>query len=155
MSHPPVPPRSTGPSRPPARRRPGTATAAGGLGIAYGLVVGCAGVAGMLWGLSSFGEVGWLVFLSAFVIPFGVALMRNGARLLSGEPEAGPRLSQLLVVPAGLSGVAIGSMVAQADFSTSGAQSQLAGFINTAFVLSAAAIVLTEARPTKAYLNLL
>ncbi|MGW7434507.1 hypothetical protein [Streptomyces sp. NPDC054849] len=154
MSHPPVTPRRNGPSRPPARRRPGTATAAGALGIAYGLVVGCAGVAGMVWGLSSFGEVGWLVFLSAFVIPFGVALMRNGARLLSGEPEAGPRLSQLLVVPASLSGVAIGSMVAQADFSTSGAQNQLAGFI-TAFVLSAAAIVLTEARPTKAYLGLL
>ncbi|MFD3698040.1 hypothetical protein ACFWUZ_18130 [Streptomyces sp. NPDC058646] len=106
----------------------------------------------MVWGLSSFGDVGWLVFLSAFVIPFGIALVRNGAKLLSGEPEAGPRLSQLLVVPAGLSGIAIGSMVAQADFSTSAAQNQLAGFI-AAFVLSAAAIVLTEARATKDYLG--
>ncbi len=153
MSHPSTTPRRDGRSGPPPRRRPGTATAAGGLGIAYGLVVGGAGVAGMVWGLSSFGEVGWLVFLSAFVIPLGVALMRNGAKLLKGEPEANPRLSQLLMVPAGLSGVAIGSMVAQADLATSGAQNQLTGFI-TAFVLSAAAIVLTEARSTKAYLGL-
>ncbi|WCD91000.1 hypothetical protein KPP03845_107429 [Streptomyces xanthophaeus] len=152
MSYPPATPRRDGPSGPAARRRPGTATAAGGLGIAYGLVVGCAGVAGMVWGLSSFGEVGWLVFLSAFVIPFGVALVRNGAKLLSGDPEAGPRLSQLLVVPAGLSGVAIGSIVAQADLATSGAQNQLAGFI-TAFLVSATAIALTEARSTKAYLG--
>ncbi|OEJ30368.1 hypothetical protein [Streptomyces subrutilus] len=152
MSHPPTTPRRDGRSGPPARRRPGTATAAGALGIAYGLVVLCAGVSGMLWGLSSFGEVGWLVFLCAFVIPLGVALMRNGAKLLSGEPEAGPRLSQLLMVPAGLSGVAIGSMVAQADLATSAAQNQLVGF-NTAFVLSAGAIVLTEARSTKAYLG--
>ncbi|GAA3386292.1 hypothetical protein GCM10017750_68510 [Streptomyces racemochromogenes] len=108
----------------------------------------------MVWGLSAFGEVGWLVFLCAFVIPFGVALVRNGAKVLSGEPEAGPRLSQLLMVPAGLSGVAIGSMVAQADLDTSQAQNQLTGFI-AAFVLSAAAIVLTEARSTKAYLGLL
>lgn len=154
MSHPPATPRRDGPSRPPARRRPGTATAAGGLGIAYGLVVGCAGAAGMVWGLTSFGEVGWLVFLCAFVIPLGVALMRNGAKLLSGDPEAGPRLSQLLVVPATLSGIAIGSMVAQADLGSSGAQNQLTGFI-TAFVLSAAAIALAEAPSTKAYLGLL
>ncbi|MEU9029012.1 hypothetical protein AB0D46_16115 [Streptomyces sp. NPDC048383] len=93
-----------------------------------------------------------MVFLSAFVIPFGVALVRNGAKLLSGDPEAGPRLSQLLVVPAGLSGVAIGSIVAQADLATGGAQNQLAGFI-TAFLVSAAAIALTEARSTKAYLG--
>ncbi|MGW7450126.1 hypothetical protein [Streptomyces sp. NPDC054787] len=109
-------------------------------------------MAGMLWGLSSFGEVGWLVFLCAFVIPFGVALVRNGARLLSGEPEAGPRLSQLLVVPGSLSCIAIGSMVAQADLATSQAQNQLAGFI-AAFVLSGAGIILTEARATKAYLG--
>ncbi|MGW6708795.1 hypothetical protein ACWGDE_28445 [Streptomyces sp. NPDC054956] len=111
-------------------------------------------MAGMIWGLSSFGEVGWLVFLSAFVIPFGVALVRNGAKLLSGGPEAGPRLSQLLAVPAVLSGVAIGSIVAQADLATGGAQSQLAGFI-TAFLASVAAILLTEARSTKTYLGLL
>ncbi|AXE25438.1 hypothetical protein C0216_20075 [Streptomyces globosus] len=107
----------------------------------------------MLWGLNSFGEVGWLVFLCAFVIPLGIALLRNGARLLSGRPEAGPRLSQLLMVPAGLSGVAIGAMVAQADLATDSAQNQLVCFI-TAFVLSAATIVLTEARSTKAYLGL-
>ncbi|MEW2135593.1 hypothetical protein AB0892_03120 [Streptomyces sp. NPDC005409] len=146
MSHQPVPPRRGGRSGPRARRRPATATAAGGLGIACGLV------AGMLWGLSSFGEVGWLVFLCAFVIPFGVALVRNGASLLSGEPEAGPRLSQLLVVPGSLSCIAIGSMVAQADLATSQAQNQLTGFI-VAFVLSGAGLILTEARATKAYLG--
>ncbi|MGW8777100.1 hypothetical protein ACWGNM_03390 [Streptomyces sp. NPDC055796] len=107
----------------------------------------------MVWGLSSFGEVGWLVFLSAFVIPFGIALIRNGAKVLSGQPQAGPRLSQLLVAPAGLSAIAIGSMVAQADLAAGEAQQQLAGFI-TAFVVSVVAIVLTEARSTKAYLGL-
>jgi len=121
------------------------------LGIAYGLIVACAGAAGIAWGLSAFGEVGWLVFLCAFVVPLGVALIRNGRKLLSGDPEAGPRLSQLLMVPAGLSGVAIGSIVAQADLSTDATRNQLAGFI-TAFVLSVAAILLTEARSTKAYL---
>ncbi|MFI6984002.1 hypothetical protein ACIBSV_36040 [Embleya sp. NPDC050154] len=118
-------------------------TVAGVLGIAYGLIVGCAGAAGMVWGLSSFGEVGWLVFLGVFVVALGVALARNGWKLLKGEPGADDRLIQLLMVPAGLSGVAIGSMVAQADLSTGAVQNQLAGFI-AAFVLSVAAILLTS-----------
>ncbi|MEU0934169.1 hypothetical protein [Embleya sp. NPDC005971] len=118
-------------------------TVAGVLGITYGLIVGSAGAAGMVWGLVSFGDVGWLAFLSVFVIALGVALTRNGWKLLKWESGADDRLIQLLMVPAGLSGVAIGSMVAKADLSTGAAQNQLTGFI-TAFVLSVAAILLTS-----------
>ncbi|MET9700898.1 hypothetical protein ABZY31_28840 [Streptomyces sp. NPDC006529] len=152
MSYPPAPYRPDGPSGPTARRRPATATAAGVLAIACGLVVAGAGAAGMVWGIVAFGEVGWLVFLCAFVLPLGVAILRNGARLLSGDSEAGSRLNQLLGIPASLSFIAIGNMVVQADLARSEAQHQLAGFI-TAFVLAAAAMALAEARPTKAYLG--
>ncbi|MCF2531390.1 hypothetical protein [Yinghuangia soli] len=130
------------PYRRPPRSRSGTETAAGVLGFTYGLIIGGAGAAGMMWGISDFGEVGWLALLCPFVIALGVAMLRNGWWLLKGDGD-GERLAQLLFVPAGLSGVAIGSIIAQGDLSTDSIQKQLTGFI-AAFVLSVIGIVMAS-----------
>ncbi|MFE5330448.1 hypothetical protein ACFRCG_29080 [Embleya sp. NPDC056575] len=144
MSYPPVDPRRGSRSPRPPRYRSGVTTAAGTLCVLYGLVVGGAGGAGLLWGISAFADWGWVALFSPFVLALGVGLARNGWKLLAGDLDADSRLTRLLMVPTTLSGIAIGGMVAQADLSTGSAQHQLAGF-GAAFVLSIVTIVLVEA----------
>ncbi|GHH45781.1 hypothetical protein [Streptomyces candidus] len=96
---------------------------------------------------SGFGPIIGLVLLL-----FGLSIARNAFRLLAGDGDGAERLIVQFGIIAGLSGVAIGSMIAQADFGSETVRAQLIGFV-CALVLSAVAITLCSRRGTKAYVD--
>ncbi|MDG4856582.1 hypothetical protein P8605_00060 [Streptomyces sp. T-3] len=83
---------------------------------------------------------------------FGVSIAWNGLYLLAGDGGKVERLIMQLGIIATLSCVAIGNMIAKADFSTDSAAAQLIGFIAT-LALSVNAITLCSHRSTKEYVG--
>lgn len=139
------------PRRPRSRRalpRPASATAAGAMAIVVGVVVASGGVYTLL--LLKDGNGFGLFGLPALAL--GVGFLRNGARVLAGVAESGDRLSRLAVIPATVSGLGIGGMVAGADWDNDASITQLSGFV-AAFLLSATLIVLCERPTMKTYLD--
>ncbi|MFJ6783188.1 hypothetical protein [Streptomyces yangpuensis] len=132
----------------PRMPRPAAATGAGAMGIAAGAVV--AGLAVLLLLLLTDGNGFGLFGLP--VLALGAGLLRNGGRVLAGRTHAGDRLSRLAMIPATVSGLGIGGMVAGADWDRDGTLTQLAGFITT-FLLSAVLITLCGRPETKTYLG--
>ncbi|MET3984666.1 hypothetical protein [Streptomyces sp. PvR034] len=92
--------------------RPGSATGAGVMGIAFGL----AAVGGAVYVLLLLGEGNGFGLFGLPVLAFGVGTLRAGAKVLTGVSYSGDRLSRLALMPASLSGIAIGAMVASADW---------------------------------------
>ncbi|MFD7628925.1 hypothetical protein ACFV7Q_23310 [Streptomyces sp. NPDC059851] len=149
MTTPPRNPHDHGPTPPPASaRRPGVATAAGALALLIGGITTCYAVT---MGIETI-ESGFGPMICFVLMLFGLSIARNAFRLLAADPDGAERLTVQLGIMAGLSGVAIGSMIAQADFSTDGAQEQIIGFI-AGFALSALALVLCSHRATKDYVE--
>ncbi|MFG2772801.1 hypothetical protein [Streptomyces sp. NPDC048350] len=102
-------------------------------------------------GIKTF-ESGFGPIIGLVLLLFGLSIARNALLLLTGDWAGAERLTMQLGIIAGLSGVAIGAMVAQADFDTEAAKTQLMGFV-TALVLSAIAITLCSQRGTKDYVG--
>lgn len=86
------------------------------------------------------------------VLALGVGLLRNGGKVLAGVAYSGDRLSQLALIPASLSGLGIGGMVAGADWDREASLMQLIGFAITLF-LALILLVLCGRPATKAYLD--
>ncbi|MFJ7203636.1 hypothetical protein ACIQWR_08890 [Streptomyces sp. NPDC098789] len=128
--------------------RPGSATAAGVMGIAFGLAAVC----GAVYVLLLLGDGNGFGLFGLPVLAFGAGVLRAGAKVLTGVSYAGDRLGQLALVPASLSGIAIGAMVASADWDGDATFAQLAGFIVT-FLLAVVVITLCERPATKRYLG--
>lgn len=149
MTNPPRNPYDRRPTPAPASaRRPGIATAAGVFAMLLGGTMACyAAYTGIQTFESGFGPIICLVLLL-----FGLSIARNAFLLLSADWAGAQRLTVQLGIIASLSGVAIGAMVAQADFDTELAQAQLIGFI-TALVLSVTAITLCSQPGTKDYVE--
>jgi cytochrome bd-type quinol oxidase subunit 2 len=100
-------------------------------------------------GIKTF-ESGFGPIIGLVLMLFGLSIARNAFLLLKADDAAAERLTRQFGIIAVLSLVAIGAMVAQADFDTDAAKTQLLGFI-TALVLSVAAIVLSSLPATTAY----
>ncbi|GHB69566.1 hypothetical protein GCM10010377_70330 [Streptomyces viridiviolaceus] len=149
MTNPPRNPYDRRPTPAPASaRRPGVATAAGVFAMLLGLTMACyAAYTGIKTFESGFGPIIGLVLLL-----FGLSIARNAFLLLKADWAGAERLTMQLGIIAGLSGVAIGAMVAQADFDNESAKTQLIGFI-TALILSVTAIALCSLRGTKNYVE--
>ncbi|MFF3215388.1 hypothetical protein ACFYYB_32705 [Streptomyces sp. NPDC002886] len=149
MTNPPSNPYDRRPTPAPASaRRPGVATAAGVFAMLLGGTMACyAAYTGIKTFESGFGPLICLVLLL-----FGLSIARNAFLLLSGDEDGAERLTTQLGIIAGLSGVAIGAMIAQAEFDTESAQTQIIGFI-TAFALAMTGITLCSQRGTKDYLE--
>ncbi|MFJ8082757.1 hypothetical protein ACIQ6Y_19295 [Streptomyces sp. NPDC096205] len=149
MTNPPRNPYDRRPIPTPASaRRPGVATAAGVFAMLLGgPLAGYAAYTGIKTFESGFGPIIGLVLML-----FGLSIARNAFLLLKADDAAAERLTTQLGIIAVLSLVAIGAMVAQADFETDAAKTQLIGFV-TALVLSVAAIVLNSRPATMAYTN--
>ncbi|MGW7098880.1 hypothetical protein [Streptomyces sp. NPDC054838] len=130
------------------RRRPGSATAAGALGIAFGIVTVSSAVFLLL--LITDGNGFGLFGLP--VLAFGVGLLRNGVKVLAGVAYSGDRLGRLAGIPAVLAFLGIGGMVAGADWSRDESVPSLAGFV-IALILAVLLIVLCDRPATKAYLD--
>ncbi|MFI5980267.1 hypothetical protein ACIBEA_05250 [Streptomyces sp. NPDC051555] len=128
--------------------RPGSATGAGVMGIAFGLAAVC----GAVYVLLLLGDGNGFGLFGLPVLAFGVGLLRAGARVLAGVSYSGDRLGQLALVPASLSGIAIGAMAASADWDSDASFAQLAGFGAT-FLLAVIVITLCERPATKRYLG--
>ncbi|MER5730286.1 hypothetical protein ABT084_18445 [Streptomyces sp. NPDC002138] len=131
------------------RSRPGSATAAGALGITFGVLA--AGSAVFLLLLITTDGNGFGLF-GLPVLAFGVGLLRNGYKVLAGVAYSGDRLGQLATIPAVLAFLGIGGMVAGADWSRDESVPSLAGFI-IALLLAVLLIVLCDRPATKAYLQ--
>ncbi|WP_344646406.1 hypothetical protein, partial [Streptomyces durmitorensis] len=127
---------------------PPVATAAGVYSMLIGGVMACYAV---YTGIKTF-ESGFGPLICLVLLLFGLSIARNAYRLLAADADGAERLTMQLGIIAALSGVAIGSMIAQADFSTDTAQAQLAGFIS-GLILSVVAIVLCSQQGTKAYVE--
>ncbi|WP_030772353.1 hypothetical protein [Streptomyces sp. NRRL F-2664] len=132
----------------PHRPRPAAATGAGAMGIAAGAAVTAFAVVLLL--LLTDGNGFGLFGLP--VLALGAGLLRNGVRVLAGRTQAGDRLSRLALIPASVSGLAIGGMLAGADWDRDGTFAQLAGFVTT-FLLSVVLITLCGRPETKHYLG--
>ncbi|MFV0131933.1 hypothetical protein ACLGIH_01445 [Streptomyces sp. HMX87] len=148
MTDPPRNPYDRRPTPAPASalRRPGIATVAGVFAMLLGGTMACyAAYTGIKTFESGFGPMICLVLLL-----FGLSIVRNAILLLKADWAGAERLTMQLRTIAGLSGVAIGAMVAQADFGTASAKAQLVGFI-TALILSVTAVTLCSRRGTKDY----
>ncbi|MEU6947417.1 hypothetical protein ABZ957_19575 [Streptomyces sp. NPDC046316] len=102
-------------------------------------------------GIKTF-ESGFGPIIGLVLLLFGLSIARNALLLLTGDWAGSERLTMQLGIIAGLSGVAIGAMVAQAEFDTESAKTQLMGFV-TALVLSVIAITLCSQRGTKDYVG--
>ncbi|MFE6844683.1 hypothetical protein [Streptomyces sp. NPDC057686] len=118
------------------------------MGIAFGVVFVCGAVYTLL--LLTDGNGFGLFGLP--VLALGAGLLRNGAKVLAGVAHSGDRLSQLASIPAALSGLAIGGMVAGADWDDDASLVQLVGFA-AAFLLALILIVLCDRPATKTYLE--
>jgi hypothetical protein len=97
-------------------------------------------------------ESGFGPLICLVLLLFGLSIARNAYRLLAADPDGAERLTVQLGIIAGLSGVAIGAMVAQADFGTDAAQAQLIGFVG-ALILSVTAVILCSQHGTKTYVQ--
>ncbi|MFH9954225.1 hypothetical protein ACH4OX_08410 [Streptomyces roseolus] len=82
---------------------------------------------GAYTGITTF-ESGFGPRIGLVLLLFGVSLVRHAYRLLAADADGAERLTVRLGVIAGPSGVAIGAMVAQADFATDAARTQVVGF---------------------------
>ncbi|MFF5933331.1 hypothetical protein [Streptomyces sp. NPDC012508] len=102
-------------------------------------------------GIKTF-ESGFGPIIGLVLLLYGLSIARNAFLLLTGDWAGAERLTMQLGIIAGLSGVAIGAMVAQADFDTESAKTQLIGFV-TALLLSVTAITLCSRRGTKEYVG--
>ncbi|MFD7559951.1 hypothetical protein ACFV9E_36240 [Streptomyces sp. NPDC059835] len=118
------------------------------MGVVFGVVVVCGAVYTLLFLMdgNGFGLFGLPV------LALGIGLLRNGVKVLAGVAGSGDRLSQLALIPAALSGLGIGGMVAGADWGDEASLVQLVGFVGT-FLLAVILIVLCERRATKVYLD--
>ncbi|MFD7027556.1 hypothetical protein ACFWAR_05935 [Streptomyces sp. NPDC059917] len=128
--------------------RPGSATGAGVMGIAFGLAAVC----GAVYVLLLLRDGNGFGLFGLPVLAFGAGILRAGAGVLAGVAYAGDRLSQLALVPASLSGIAMGAMAASADWNDDAAFGQLGGFGAT-FLLSVIVITLCGRPATKRYLG--
>ncbi|MFB7782986.1 hypothetical protein ACFC1D_09760 [Streptomyces vinaceus] len=142
------PTRSERPSPQPPASRPGAATGAGALGIAFGVAT----VSGAVFLLLIITEGNGFGLFGLPVLAFGVGLLRNGVRVLAGVAHSGDRLGQLASLPALLSVLGIGGMAAGADWHRDESFTQLTGFV-AALLLAVLLIVLCERPSTKAYLD--